>query len=227
MLDGIPIALGYLAVSFSFGIMGTKYGISIFQTVLISMTNMTSAGQFAGIEIIAAAGSYLEMFVTQLVINLRYALMSIALSQKVDKSFSKPVRALLGFAVTDEIFGVAISRDEDINKSYFLGLAVLPYLGWACGTLLGAISGDILPARVSAALGIALYGMFVAILVPPMKKRRPVLFVVVVACVLSIILKYQPWFTITTGFSVIICAIVSSTLGALLFPVKGEDEHEG
>lgn len=224
--DGIPIALGYLAVSFSFGIMGVKYGLSILETVVISMTNLTSAGQFAGIGIIAAAGSYLEMFVTQLVINLRYALMSVALSQKVDRKFGTVSRLTLGFAVTDEIFAVAVSRKEEVGRRYFLGLSTAPYFGWALGTLLGGISGDILPQRICTALGVALYGMFAAIVVPPMKREKNIAIVVVIAAALSCIIYYQPFVEITSGFSVIICAVVASVLGALLFPVADEKTEE-
>lgn len=224
--DGIPIALGYLAVSFSFGIMGVKYGLSIFETVIISMTNLTSAGQFAGIGIIAAAGSYIEMFMTQLVINLRYALMSIALSQKVDKKFNTPARLVLGFAVTDEIFAVAASRKEEVGRRYFLGLATAPYFGWAIGTLLGGISGDILPQRICTALGVALYGMFVAIVVPPMKKEKNIAIVVVIAIALSCILYYQPFVEITSGFQVIICAVAASGVGAALFPISDDETKE-
>lgn len=224
---GIPIGLGYLAVSFSFGIMGIQYGLNIWQTVLISMTNLTSAGQFAGLGIIAAAGSYLEMFVTQLVINIRYALMSIALSQKVDGRFKTPARMLLGYAVTDEIFGVAVSRDEEVSRSYFFGLAIAPYIGWSLGTLLGAVSGDLLPAKICTALSVSLYGMFVAIVVPPMKKQKRVAFVVTVAIVLSCIIEFQGLVDISTGFAVIISAVTASVLGAWLFPSTGDTAVEG
>lgn len=224
--DGIPIALGYLAVSFSFGILGVKYGLSIWETVLISMTNLTSAGQFAGVGIIAAAGSYVEMFLSQLVINLRYSLMSISLSQKVDNEFKTPARLALGFAVTDEIFAVASGKREDVGKVYFAGLATAPYLGWALGTLLGSISGDILPAGICTALGVALYGMFVAIVVPPMKKSKDITVVVCIAVALSCLLRYQPWLDISSGTSVILCAVIASAAGALLFPVADNDGAE-
>lgn len=222
--DGIPIALGYLAVSFSFGILGVKYGLSIWQTVLISMTNLTSAGQFAGIGIIAAAGSYVEMFISQLVINLRYSLMSIAMSQKVDRNFGTGSRLTLGFSMTDEIFAVASSRGSEVGRKYFLGLATAPYFGWALGTLLGGISGDILPQRICTALGVALYGMFVAIVVPPMKNDRHIALVVAVAIALSCVLYYQPLFEISSGFQVIICAVVASAVGTFIFPVSDDEQ---
>ncbi len=221
--DGIPIALGYLAVSFSFGILGVKYGLSVSETVIISMTNLTSAGQFAGVGIIAAGGSYLEMFISQLVINLRYSLMSISLSQKVDKDFGTPARLALGFAVTDEIFAVASGQKEEVSKKYFLGLATLPYFGWAVGTLLGGLSHNLLPQRICTALGVALYGMFVAIVIPAVKKARSVAVVAAVAAVLSCLLYWQPWLDISSGFSVIICAVAASAVGAAVFPVAEEE----
>ena len=224
IIAGIPIGLGYQAVSFSFGIMGSAYGLEIWQTVLISLTNLTSAGQFAGIGIIAAAGTYLEMLVSQVVINLRYSLMAISLSQNVDESFNKPARLFHGFCITDEIYAVAVSRGEKIGRRYFAGLSVMPVLGWTLGTFLGALSGDLLPERVTTALSVALYGMFVAIVVPPMKKEKRVLFVVAIAVILSCLLYYQPWIKISSGFSVIICAVVASAIGAWVFPVDDGDE---
>lgn len=224
LFDGIPIGLGYLAVSFSFGIMGTGYGLEIWQTVIISLTNLTSAGQFAGIGIIAASGTYIEMLITQFVINLRYSLMSIALSQKLDETFTASARIFHGFCITDEIFAVAVSRDDKIGRRYFGGLSAMPVLGWTLGTFLGALSGDLLPERICTALSVALYGMFVAIVVPPMKKERRVLFVVAIAVILSCILYYQPWIKISTGFSVIICAVVSSCIGAWLFPIDDDEK---
>jgi len=226
MIDGLPIGLGYLAVSFSFGIMGTNAGLAIWQTVLISMTNLTSAGQFAGLNIMAAAGSYIEMIISQLVINSRYSLMSVSLSQSVDKSFTTKIRILFGQFVTDEIYAVASSRGEEIGKRYFFGLCSLPYIGWSLGTLLGAVCGDILPDSISTALNVALYGMFIAIVVPPMKKALSVTVVVIISVALSIFLYFQPFFEISSGISVIICAIVSSVIGAIFFPIKDEDSAE-
>ncbi|MCR5828774.1 MAG: AzlC family ABC transporter permease [Lachnospiraceae bacterium] len=223
ILDGLPIGLGYLAVSFSFGIMGTNAGLAIWQTVLISMLNVTSAGQFAGLNIMAAAGSYVEMIISQLVINSRYSLMSVSLSQSVDKSFTTKIRLLFGQFVTDEIYAVASSRGEEIGKRYFLGLCSLPYIGWSLGTLLGAVCGDILPGAISTALNVALYGMFIAIFIPPMKKALSVTVVVLISVAISIFLYFQPFFEISSGISVIICAVVSSVIGAIFFPIKDEE----
>ena len=169
---GLPIGLGYLSVSFAFGIFSLGQGLSIWETLLISMTNLTSAGQLAGVPIIAAGGSLAELAVTQLVINLRYSLMSVSLSQKLHESVDLPHRFAVAFFNTDEVFAVASSRTEPLTKSYLYGLGVCPYLGWSLGTLAGALAGDILPASLTSALGITIYGMFVAIVIPAMRERR-------------------------------------------------------
>ena len=221
-LDGLPIGLGYLAVSFSFGIMGTNYGLKVWQTLLISMTCVTSAGQFAGLTIMVSAGSLVEMLLSQLIINSRYSLMSVSLSQQVDDGFKTPARIALGHFITDEIFAVASSRGEKVGKRYFAALAVLPYVGWSLGTLLGAVCGDILPSSISTALSVALYGMFIAIFIPPMKKSISITVVVLISVAISVFLYYQPFFEISTGISVIICAVVASLVGAIFFPIKEE-----
>lgn len=222
--DGIPIAIGYLPVSFGFGIMVVREGFSVFTAVLISMTNLTSAGQVAGLAVIAAFGTYTEMALTQLVINIRYALMSISLSQKLDKSFTTIHRFITSFGITDEIFAVAASKPVDINKNYMYGLIITPFLGWSTGTVMGAVAGNILPADIKAALGIAIYGMFLAIILPSARESSGVLFAVAVSAVISCIIRYVPVFRfITNGFSIIICAVIAAVLAALLFPVKEAD----
>lgn len=218
--DGLPIGLGYLSVSFGFGISAVSKGLSPLVATLISMTNLTSAGQVAGISVIAASGAIIEMMMTQLIINLRYSLMGLTLTQKLDESFSTLHRAAVSFFITDEIFAVASSKDS-VNTRYMYSLGVLPYTGWALGTLLGAVAGSLLPSHISASLGIAIYGMFIAIIVPPAKKEKGILFAVLLSVALSCILKYVPVFSfITQGFAVIICAIVAALAAALLFPVK-------
>ncbi|MBR5271265.1 MAG: AzlC family ABC transporter permease [Clostridia bacterium] len=224
--DGLPIGLGYLAVSFSFGIAAVAAGLSPLEALLISMTNLTSAGQFAGIGIIAASGTYIEMAISQLVINLRYALMGISLSQKIDKSFTRPHAFLLGHMTTDEIFAVAISRVKPVTPLYYMGLATAPYIGWSLGTAMGAFFGALLPEDLRLALSVAIYGMFIAIVVPEAKKELSILVTVIIAIILSCILYYVKAFDfITSGFSIIICAVVASAIGALIFP-KGEEENE-
>lgn len=224
--DGIPIALGYFAVSFTFGIMGALDGLTWWQTVLISMTNMTSAGQFAGLEVMVAMGSYLEMALTELIINIRYSLMAISLSQNLDEKFNGLSRAILGFGITDEIFAVSAIRTKPVTRSYFLGLMTLPYWSWAGGTLCGVVLGSVLPNVVVMSLGIAIYGMFIAIVVPPAKKNRQIMLVSLVAIAISCLLYYLPVFSfVSSGFSIIICAVAASVVGALLFPIpSGENE---
>jgi len=222
--DGIPIALGYLSVSFGFGIMAVSNGLSVFAAVLISMTNLTSAGQVAGLTVIASNGSFIEMAIAQLVINLRYSLMSLSLSQKLDKRFTILSRLGISFGITDEIFAVSSGKTEDVSKHYMAGLISLPWVGWAMGTLLGAAAGEILPEKIKAALGIAIYGMFVAIFVPAAKKAIGVFIVIIIAVTASCCLKYIPVFDgISDGFAIIICTVLAAVAGAVFFPVKTEE----
>lgn len=217
---GIPIALGYLSVSFTFGIMAVSYGMTWWQAVMISMLTLTSAGQLAGIGVMIHPGQYIEMLISQITINIRYSFMSISLSQKLDDKFSGFYRWALGFAMTDEIFAVA-STESKVRVSFFAGLATLPYLGWTLGTLLGALLGNILPQSLMSALGIAMYGMFVAIVVPEMKGGRTVFVVVLLAVVLSCLFYYVPVLKqISAGLSISICAVLAALMGAIFFPVK-------
>ena len=228
LMDGIPIALGYLSVSFSFGISAVNGGLSPLSAILISLTNLTSAGQLAGLTIIMTGGTLIEMALTQLVINIRYFLMSLSLSQRLDTSFTLRHRLLAAFGITDEIFGVASSKSEPTVPRYMYGLILLPLVGWTLGTALGALAGSILPDSVKYALGIAIYGMFVAIVVPPAKRDRGVLVGVLVAIGISCLLAYIPIFSfITEGFSIIVSALISATVAALLFPIKDELSEEG
>ena len=222
LLAGIPIALGYLSVSFTFGIICISYGFTWWQAMIISMTCLTSAGQFSGINTMLLPGRYLDMLISQLTINVRYSFMSISLSQKVDKKFTGIWRWLFGFTITDEIFAVAIS-EETVSRSFYAGLSLLPYIGWATGTLMGALLGNVLPDRLMRALGLAIYGMFVAIVVPEMKKVKPVCLAVLIAAALSTGFTYIPYINrISPGLSISICAITAAAICALLFPVKDE-----
>lgn len=223
--DGIPIGLGYLSVSFTFGMMAVNSGLPVGIAVLISMTNLTSAGQFAGIGLIAAGAPYIEMALTQLVINLRYALMSLSLSQKTDKSFSLPHRLLASFGITDEVFAVASGQPGEIGRRYMYGLITVPYLGWAFGTFIGAAASTLLPAAVTSALGIAIYGMFIAIIIPPAKHSKPVLKVILLSVGISCLLRYTPGLNrLSGGFIIIICALAASAAGAALFPIREAEE---
>ncbi|MBR5509500.1 MAG: AzlC family ABC transporter permease [Lachnospiraceae bacterium] len=223
--DGIPIALGYFSVSFSFGILALAGGLSIFQAGLTSLTNMTSAGQFAGLQIIIAGGTLLEMAMTQFIINLRYALMSLSLSQKLSSEVTFWQRLVIAFANTDEIFAVAMGRQKSLTFSYMVGLQILPIFGWTAGTVVGAAAGSVLPAAVNSALSVALYGMFIAIVIPAAKTARPVLFVVVLAVLMSCLLYYVPVFSgVSSGMAIIICTVAASVIGAAFFPVQEEKE---
>ncbi|MBQ5328581.1 MAG: AzlC family ABC transporter permease [Oscillospiraceae bacterium] len=222
--DGIPICLGYLSVSFGFGILAVGLGLSILSAVGISLTNLTSAGQVAGIGIIAAGGSLLEMALTQLVINIRYSLMGISLSQKLDGSFNTFHRMVASFGITDEIFAVAVSQ-KSVSPFYMYGLTVISALGWVSGTFLGAAAGNILPSSVSSAMGIVLYGMFLAIIIPPAKKEKGVLAAVLAAAALSIVFEFVLK-SVSGGFAIIICSVISAAVCAVLFPVKDEKEAE-
>ena len=220
--DGIPICLGYLSVSFGFGILATGLGLSILAAVGISLTNLTSAGQVAGVGIIAAGGSLIEMALTQLVINIRYSLMGISLSQKLDGSFNTFHRLLASFGITDEIFAVAVSQ-KSVSPFYMYGLIGISALGWVSGTFLGAAAGNILPAAISSAMGIVLYGMFLAIIIPPAREHRGVFFAVLIAAALSILFSYVLT-AVSSGFAIIICSVNAAAACAVLFPVADEEE---
>ena len=220
---GIPICLGYLSVSFGFGILAVKAGLSVFQAAAISATNLTSAGQKAGLDVIAAGGAIIEMILLQLTINIRYSLMALSLSQKLDKSFTTPHRFLASYGITDEIFAVCSAQKEPITPAYMYGMIFIAGLGWIVGTALGAAAGELLPAAVSTAMEIVLYGMFIAIVIPPAKKQHGVLFAAVIAAALSIMFKYAVP-ALSEGFAMIISAVVSALLTALIFPIKEEEE---
>lgn len=222
--DGIPIALGYFSVSFGFGILVSAGGLSALCAALISLTNVTSAGQLAGLNVILAAGPMIEIICAEFVINIRYALMSISLTQKLDSSFTTLPRLVCAFCMTDEVFGVASARSGLIGKRYFYGLMSLPIVGWVAGTFFGASAGYFLPASLQAAMGILLYAMFLAIFLPPATKDRAIALCVLISAFLSLIIYYVPAFSgISSGFSVIICAVAASLIAAWVKPVSDEE----
>lgn len=224
---GIPICLGYFSVSFGFGILAVKSGLQAIDAILISLTNLTSAGQAAGVGIIAAAGTLLEMAITQLVINLRYSLMGLTLSQKLSKKFTTFHRLIASFGITDEIFAVAVSQKDKLVPSYMYGLILISASGWVGGTAAGAIAGLALPASLTAAMGILLYGMFIAIIIPAARKCKKDLIVILLAAAFSAVFKYLlPG--VSFGFAIIISAILAAVIGALLFPINiAETEDKG
>ncbi len=222
LLHGVPIALGYLSVSFGFGILAVRAGLAVWQATLISAACVTSAGQVAGVEILAAAGGLAELALVQLTVNLRYALMSLSLSQKTAESFTLPKRLAASFGITGEIFAVCAAEPVPLTFSYMAGVILISAAGWIAGTALGAAAGEILPERISAALGIVLYGMFIAIVVPTARKRRGVLFAALAAAALSVLSRILiP--ALSGGFSVILCTLIAASAAALLFPIGGED----
>ena len=213
--DGLPIGLGYLSVYFTFGILAVSKGLSWIQAGLISLFNVTSAGQVAGLGIMTTAGGILAMIISQIVINLRYSLMGIALSQKADKSMTPLLRAILAFAITDEIFGVAVSKKNEFGARYFFGLTLLPVAGWVAGTVIGAILGQVFPPFLTNALAIGIYGMFVSIVMPKAKHDKVILASSVLACIVSCIFFYVPVLSknVSQGFAIIIAAVVSALAG--------------
>ena len=220
--DGVPIMAGYFAVSFSFGILAMQGGLSVIQAALTSLTNMTSSGQFAGLQIIAAGGTLIELILTQIIINMRYSLMSLALSPKLDEKIKLWQRLLIAFANTDEIFAVAMSRDQSLNFPYMVGLQILPIFGWTAGTATGAIAGNLLPAALTAALGIALYGMFIAVVVPLARRSRPILISALIAITISCVLYALK---VSAGISIIVSTVAASALMAFLRPIEGGVEE--
>ena len=223
LISGIPIGLGYLSVSFGFGILAVGLGLSVFEAFMISLTNLTSAGQAAGVETIASNGTLIEMAAVQFVINIRYALMAISLSQKLSKKFTFRHRLLAAYGITDEIFAVCAAKDGEVTPAYMYGVIIVSTLGWTSGTFLGAYAGQLLPSNITAALGIMLYGMFVAVIIPPSRKHKSVLFTVITAACLSVLCKYLLKF-LSGGISVIICAIAAAALAAVIFPKEDDDE---
>lgn len=221
--DGIPIALGYFAVSFSLGIAMIAAGMTAVQGTVMSLTNLTSAGEFAGIRVIAAAGTILEMILTQVIINLRYSLMSLSMTQKLDGDVKFWHKLLIAFGNTDEIFAVAMNHQKSLTLKYMLGLQLLPIAGWTSGTFLGAVACNLMPQRVSAAMSVMLYGMFIAIVVPVAAKSKPILMVACIAITCSCLFRYLPVLSkVSDGLSIIICTMIAATIGAVIYPRKTE-----
>ena len=224
--DGLPICFGYLSVAFAFGIFAMAHGLNIYEAVLMSMTNVTSAGQLAAVPIIAGGGTLIELAVSQLVINLRYALMSVSLSQKLGPSVRLIDRFVISFVNTDEVFAVASSQEGTVGRRYLYGLILTPFLGWSAGTLLGAAAGEFLPDIVISALGVAIYAMFIAIVLPKAKRHRPTAGCVLIAIALSCAFYYLPGLKdIPSGFTVIICAVIAAAVMAIVAPVGEEESH--
>lgn len=223
--DGLPICLGYFSVSMAFGLTAVLSGIPVWAAVLISLTNLTSAGQFAGMNLIAASGALVEIGLTTLIINIRYFLMSISVSQKVERKMTMKERLAVSFGITDEIFAVSMQRDHELTTAYMAGLILTPVIGWTGGTLVGAVATSLMPPVLSNAFGIALYGMFIAIIIPPAREHKNVLFAVVLAIAASAACKYLPVIkSLSSGWTIILITVVVCLIAAWLFPVE---ESEG
>jgi predicted branched-subunit amino acid permease len=224
--DGTPIALGYITVAFTFGIIAKQAGLNPFESTFMSTTNLTSAGQFAGLTLIAGGATVLEIALAQLIINSRYFLMSFALSQKIDPHTPLIHRMLMAFGITDEVFGVSIAVRGKLNPFYTYGLVSVALPGWAFGTLIGVISGNILPPRLVSALSVALYGMLLAVIIPPAKGNRILTGLIVLSMSFSLFFAKIPLLqTISSGAKIIVLTILIAGIAAFLFPVK-EDSHE-
>lgn len=227
VIKGFPVCLGYIPVSFTFGIMAVQSGLPVWLAIFISISNLTSAGQFAGTKLIAAGAGFLELGLTTLVINLRYMLMSLALSQRIDEKVSVGHRLLMGYGITDEIFAIAITETEEITPAYMYGLISTPVLGWTLGTAMGALTNGLLPASLSNAMGIALYAMFIAIIIPPARQSMPVLATIVIAITVTCFLRYISVFSfISSGFQVILATLIAAGIMAALVPVTEKEITE-
>lgn len=223
--DGVPIMLGYLTVSFTFGVSCVAKGFVWWMPLLCSLSNFTGTGQFAGMDIIAAAGSVAELVATMLVINARYALMGISLSQKLERKTTLWQRLIIAFGLTDENFAVSMRQPREVSFRYFLGVSLVSFSGWVGGTLLGALAGHVLPESLLSAFGIALYAMFIAIVIPPCRTSKAVFTVVLSAIALSCLFYYVPGLNeLSSGWSIIICGIASALIGAVFFPIKPENK---
>ncbi|PYG87255.1 4-azaleucine resistance transporter AzlC [Ruminiclostridium sufflavum DSM 19573] len=219
--QSLPIALGYFPVSFTFGLMAVNGGIPVWIVILISMTNLTSAGQFAGTNLIIAGAGYVEITVTTFVINIRYMLMSLSLSQKIAQGVSNAKRWIMSFGITDETFTVAAMQKKDITFAFMLGLEILPYMGWALGTAAGAVVCTLLPETLQNSMGIALYAMFIALVIPAAKKSKAALAVSACAIFISSLLRWIPVFSVISGgWRIIIATLIACTLGAKFFPME-------
>jgi len=225
--DGIPIGLGYFAVAFSLGIAAANAGLNAFQGALVSLLNNASAGEYAGFTCIASQASYIETILITFVANARYLLMSCALSSRCHENLSTFHRTILGFYITDELFGITIARSGYVNPYYTYGAIVPATILWAAGTSAGIIAGNVLPNSIVSALSVALYGMFIAIIIPPSKKSKAVLITVAASFLLSFLWgKLSFLNTISSGTKTIILTVIIAAAAAIIAPVHDEDENE-
>ncbi|MDD6800032.1 MAG: AzlC family ABC transporter permease [Firmicutes bacterium] len=224
--DALPVCFGYLSVSFAFGMISVAGGLNPFIPILISATSFTGTGQFIGVDMMLSAASFLQFVVTLLIINARYILMSLSLGQRLPENITLSQRFLIAFGNTDEIFAIAMSRRTPISFKYFMGMVLCAWCGWTGGTALGGLLGSVIPQAILSAMGIALYAMFLAIIIPPAKKERSVLFVIASGAILSCLMHFVPLLSsLDDGWIIIISGIAASAAGALLFPVCIENKN--
>lgn len=225
--DGLPIGIGYFAISFTVGFFSVVSGLNWLEALLISVLNLTSAGQIAAIPIIAAGGSLVELALTQLVINSRYALMSISLSQRLGESVRFRDRFIIAFFNTDEIFAVACAKESILGKKYLLSLASLPYIGWSLGTLFGALLGGVLPSLLTGALSVAIYAMFIAIIIPEAKAHLATAMCILSSIAVSFAFEFISVFkNFPRGIFIVVATIVLSALFAFISPISETDPWE-
>ena len=226
MRDGLPIGLGYFAVSFSLGIFARNAGLNAFQGFLASLLTNASAGEYAIFTLIAANATYFEVAIMTLITNARYLLMSCALSQRFSPDTGIGHRLLLGYDVTDELFGITIARPGYLNPWYMYGAIALALPGWAVGTALGALAGNLMPWRLVSAFSVALYGMFLAIIIPPARKSRILAGLIAISFAASYLAEHLPGISsISSGTRTIILTVVLSSAAAILFPHPAEDSE--
>lgn len=224
MKAGMPVCVGYFSVSFGFGAMAISQGLKVWQAVLISASNLTSAGQFAGLTVITAGAAIIEMILTQLVINSRYALMSVALGQRLGPNVRTGQRMLAAFFNTDEVFALGMSRQGKLTVSFFVGAGTVAALGWTGGTALGAVASSILPVSIQTALGIMLYGMFIAIVVPQARQEKPMQICMILALLFSSLFTWLPGLNkVSAGLAIVICTVAAAAICALIYPVEDKE----
>ena len=228
MRDGVPIGLGYFAVSFSLGIIAKNVGLTPLQAAVMSLLNNASAGEYMGLTMIAAGASYWEMAFATLITNARYLLMSCAMSQRMDPAMGLRHRFFMAFDITDELFGITIARPGYLDPWYMYGAMAPAIPGWMIGTALGTLAGSVLPARVVSAFGVALYGMFIAIFIPPARKDKVILALVALAFASSWAFAHLPVVSaLSDGTRTIILTVLLAGGAAALFPRREEEEQQG
>ena len=226
MRDGLPIALGYFTVAFSLGITARNAGINALQGFIMSMLNNASAGEYAAIAATSDNAPYLEMAILIFITNARYILMSCALSQKLSPDLPWYHRLLIGFDITDEQFGIAIAHPFPLPPQYLYGSYCLTIPGWAGGTAIGIMAGNMLPPVVVIALSAAIYGMFIAVIIPPARKNRTIMVIVIVSFAASGAMSLIPAVqAMSESLRIIILTVVISVAAAIIRPLKNEEEE--